>query len=68
MSSQKKTFDAVQMMLSIRDQISAQIGGMTLDEELAGLASQPLDDPFLERLRRKAAQHAGSAGGRSARG
>ena len=68
MSSPKKTFDAVQMMRAIRDQLSAQIGGMTLDEELAWLASQPLEDPFLERLRRKAAQPRVAAGGRSARG
>ena len=51
-----KTFDAVAMMRSIRDGISAQIEGMTLQEELAWLASQELKDPFLSRLRDKAAQ------------
>lgn len=50
----KKTFDAVEMMRSIRDELSAQIEDMTLEEELEWLASQDLKDPFLERLRSKA--------------
>ena len=58
MSRTKKTFDAVEMMRSIRDKLSARIEGMTLDEELAWLASQELGDPFLERLRQKAARQA----------
>jgi len=53
--SQKK-FDAVAMMRSIRDGLSAQIEGMTLQEELAWLASRELKDPFLRRLRDKATQ------------
>ncbi|HEV7669879.1 MAG TPA: hypothetical protein VGS22_15250 [Thermoanaerobaculia bacterium] len=52
----EKKFDAVAMMRSIRDEISAQIEGMTLEEELAWLASQELKDPFLSRLRDNAAQ------------
>lgn len=56
MSSIKKTFDAVDMMRRIRDQLSAKIEGMSLEEELEWLASQDLNDPFLERLRQKAAQ------------
>ena len=56
MSSTKKQFDAVEMMRSIRDRLSAQIEGMTLEEELEWLASQELTDPFLQRLREKAAQ------------
>ena len=58
MSSTKKKFDAVEMMRSIRDRLSAQIEGMTLEEELEWLASQELPDPFLRRLREKAAQQA----------
>lgn len=58
MSTAKKNFDAVQMVRSIRDKISAEIEGMTLEEELAWLASRELNDPFLERLRRKAADRA----------
>ncbi|HEX9727557.1 MAG TPA: hypothetical protein VGA37_03510 [Gemmatimonadales bacterium] len=56
MNRTRKTFDAVAMMRSIRDRVSAQIEGMTLEEELAWLASQELKDPFLERLRDRAAQ------------
>ena len=56
MSSINKTFDAVDTMRRIRDELSSSIEGMTLEEELAWLASQDLKDPLLERLRRKAAQ------------
>lgn len=54
MSKARKGFDAVQMMRSIRDKISAKIEGMTLEEEVAWLNSRELNDPFLERLRQKA--------------
>ena len=57
MSKTEKKFDAVAMMRSARDKISAEIESMTLDEELRWLASQELHDPFLERLRDRAAQH-----------
>lgn len=63
MSRTKKKFDAVAMMRSIRDSVSAQIEGMTLEEEVAWLASQELKDPFLKRLRDRAAQQADAAGG-----
>ena len=56
MSKTEKKFDAVAMMRSIRDRISAEIEGMTLEEELAWLAAQELKDPFLKRLRDGAAQ------------
>ena len=39
------------MMRSIRDKVSTDIEGMTLEQELAWLASQELSDPFLKRLR-----------------
>jgi hypothetical protein len=58
MRSREKKFDAVAMMRKIRDELSAQINGMTLEEELRWLASQELKDPFLRRLRDKAAQQA----------
>ena len=57
MSRTEKKFDAVAMMRSIRDRISAHIDGMTLEEELEWLAAQDLKDPFLARLRERAAQH-----------
>jgi len=56
MSNTEKTFDAVAMMRSIRNEISAEIEGMTLEEELAWLASRELNDPLLKRLRDRSAQ------------
>jgi hypothetical protein len=61
MSKTKKKFDAVAMMRSARDKISAEIEGMTLEEELKWLASQEIQDPFLMRLRDRAAQQADAA-------
>ena len=61
MSRGEKKFDAVAMMRSIRDTISAEIEGMTLEEELEWLASQQLEDPFLKRLRDRAARQAEAA-------
>ena len=61
MSKIEKKFDAVAMMRSARDKISAEIEGMTLEEELKWLASQEVDDPFLRRLRERAAQQADAA-------
>jgi len=61
MSNPEKKFDAVAMMRSVRDKISAKIEGMTLEEELKWLASQEVDDPFLRRLRERAAQQADPA-------
>jgi hypothetical protein len=61
MSKTEKKFDAVAMTRSARDRISAEIEGMTLDEELRWLASQEIDDPFLKRLRDRAAQQQANA-------
>jgi hypothetical protein len=61
MSRTEKKFDAVEMMRSIRDKISAEIEGLTLEEELAWLASQEIQDTFLKRLRDRAAHQANSA-------
>lgn len=58
MSETEKKFDAVAMMRSARDKISAEIEGMTLEEELQWLASQEVHDPFLKRLRDRAAHRA----------
>ena len=57
----EKTFDAVAMTRSARDRVSAEIEGMTLEQELAWLASRELNDPFLRRLRDRAAQQADAA-------
>jgi uncharacterized protein (DUF433 family) len=56
-----KNFDAVAMMRSARDKISAEIEGMTLEEELKWFASQEVSDPFLKRLLERAAQQAKAA-------
>ena len=61
MSRSKKNFDSVAMMRTARDRISAEIEGMSLEEELKWLASQELQDPFLKLLRDRAAQQADAA-------
>ena len=61
MSKSSKRFDSVAMMRSVRDEISAQIDGMTLEEELQWLASQELDDPVLMRLRTRISKQADAA-------
>ncbi|MDN5872527.1 MAG: hypothetical protein L0H73_17680 [Nitrococcus sp.] len=63
MSEVEKGFDAVAMMRPARSKISAEIEGMTLEEELKWLASQELQDPLLKRLRDRIAQQ-GAAGDR----
>ncbi|HVQ77685.1 MAG TPA: hypothetical protein VMT79_19355 [Candidatus Binatia bacterium] len=63
MSKTEKKFDAVALMRAARDRISAEIEGMTLEEELRWLASPELYDPFLIRLRQRAAQQADPAAG-----
>jgi len=67
MSRGEKKFDAVLMMRSIRDRVSAEIEGMTLEEELEWLASQEIEGPFLKRLRDRATQRAAPAS-RASRG
>jgi hypothetical protein len=57
----KQKFDAVAMMRSIRDKVSSEIDGMTLEEELAWLASQKISDPFLRRLRDRAVRQSNAA-------
>ena len=61
MSSTKKAFDAVEMMRAIRDNLSAQIEGMTLEDERKWLASRDVEDPFLRRLLEKAARQGDAA-------
>jgi len=57
MNENDKKFDAVAMMRSARDKISEEIEGMTLEEELAWLAAQDIQDPFLRRLRDRAVRN-----------
>ncbi len=62
MSKIEKTFDAVAMMRSARDNISAAIEGMTLEEELTWLATQEVHDPFLKSLRDRVTQQGAEHG------
>jgi hypothetical protein len=67
MSKAPKQFDAVALMRAARDRISAEIEGMTLEEELQWLASQELHDPLLKRLHQRATQQADPATGAGCR-
>ena len=58
MTRAQKKFNAVKMMRTIRDRISAKIDGMTLEEELAWLASEEIQDPYLRRLQERVNQRA----------
>jgi hypothetical protein len=49
MSKKGKEFDAVAMMRSARDELSARIGGKSLEEESVRLASQEGTAPLFER-------------------
>ncbi len=51
MNKVQKSFDANAVMRSIRDKVSTEIEGLTLEQEVAWLASQELTDPYLKRLR-----------------
>jgi hypothetical protein len=66
-STKKKDFDAVAMMRSIRDQLSAHIQGMTFEEERAWLAAQEITDPFLRRLKERAAEQGAAPAGTARR-
>jgi hypothetical protein len=61
MSKTQKKFDAVEMMRSRRDEISAAIDGMSLEQELEWLALQEIEDPYLRRLRDRTAHEADAA-------
>lgn len=67
MNNEAKSFDAVAMMRSARDKISAEIEGMTLEEELKWLASQEIHDPFLRRLQARASHQTSTVKGVSHR-
>ena len=54
--SSTKTFDAVQMTRAIRDEISAKIATMSVEEENRWLRSVKFSDPRLQRLMELAAQ------------
>jgi hypothetical protein len=51
-----KTFDTVEMVRAVRDELSATIATMSADEESRWLRSTELSDPTLRRLMELAAQ------------
>lgn len=61
--SSTKTFDAVQMTRSIRDEISSKIATMSVEEENRWLRSAKFSDLRLQRLMELAAQQGAAADG-----
>jgi hypothetical protein len=55
-SAPTKTFDAVEMMRAIRDELSARIATMSVDEENRLLRSMEMSDPTLRHLMELAAR------------
>ena len=55
-----KTFDAVEMVRAIRDELSARIATMSVDEENRWLRSTDFSDPTLRRLMDLAARQRSS--------
>ncbi|MEO7189504.1 MAG: hypothetical protein ABI051_00460 [Vicinamibacterales bacterium] len=63
-----KTFDAVQAVRTVRDEISAKILTMSVGEENRWLRSTDFSDPRLRRLMDLAAQQSAAADGAARRG
>ncbi len=56
-----KTFDAVQTVRAVRDELSSMIAAMSLEEENRWLRSAEFSDPRLRRLMELAAQQRAGA-------
>ena len=56
-----KTFDAVRMVRAVRDEMSATIAAMSVEDENRWLRSAEFSDPRLRRLMELAAQQAAAA-------
>jgi hypothetical protein len=56
MSDATKTFDTVEMVRAVRDELSARMTTMSADEENRWLRSTELSDPTLRRLMELAAR------------
>jgi len=63
-----KTFDTVQMVRAVRDDVSSTIATMSVDEENRWLRSAEFSDPTLRRLMELAAQQGTAADAASRRG
>ena len=66
-NGEHKTFHAVGLVRSIRDQFVREIEGIGMEDELLALQSIQLDDPRLDRLAQRAAQQGAPAAGPSGR-
>jgi chemotaxis regulatin CheY-phosphate phosphatase CheZ len=60
-----KTFDTVEMVRVVRDELSARIAMMSADEENRWLRFTEVSDPTLRRLMELAAQQGVAVGGAS---
>jgi hypothetical protein len=60
MSRSKKSFDAVELMRSIRGQLTEETKGMSVGEQIAWLHKREISDPFLKRLADKASHEPAS--------
>jgi hypothetical protein len=60
-SPQSKTFDCVEAMRQIRARLSREIENLTYEELSRWLRSHRYEEPLLQRLAEKAAQHADAA-------
>jgi len=67
-STSTKTFDAVNMVRAVRDDVSSAISTMSVEEENRWLRSAEFSDPKLRRLMELAAQRAAAADAASRRG
>jgi|WetSurMetagenome_2_1015567.scaffolds.fasta_scaffold872975_1 hypothetical protein len=67
MNKVRKRFDTNATMRSIRDKVSIEIEGLTLEQEVEWLASQELADPYLKRLQDSVVQLRVAADGASRR-
>ncbi|MEW5984108.1 MAG: hypothetical protein AB1806_17280 [Acidobacteriota bacterium] len=67
-STSVKTFDAVNTVRVVRDDVSATIAAMSVDEENRWLRSGEWSDPTLRRLMELAAQQGAAADAASRRG
>ncbi len=63
-----KTFDAVEMVRVIRDDVSSRIATMSVDEQNRWIRSSEISDPTLRRLMEFAAQQGAAADAAARRG
>ena len=64
--TEKRDFDAVQLMRSLRDKVAAEIESLSAEEQLARL-ERPLSDPLLEKIREMAIRPSDAASDTSRR-